>query len=104
MAKAVLTMLSMCGKMLRRVIVRTARRVKQSGWPTWTSFELRRNSSYCHDEANWVDANAVIMHGRAFLGRVHAVVHDGKIIVLPHSVKRELGNDVLVSTAKRFCV
>ncbi len=51
-----------------------------------------------------VDANAVIMHGRAFPDRVQAAVHDGKTIVLPHSVKRELVNDVLVSTAKRFCV
>ncbi len=42
-----------------------------------------------------VDANAVIMHGRAFSDRIRAAVEDGTTIVLPQSVKRELVDDVL---------
>ena len=42
-----------------------------------------------------VDTNAVIMHGRAFSDRVRAAVENGRTIVLPQSVKRELVDDVL---------
>jgi hypothetical protein len=42
-----------------------------------------------------LDANAVIMHGRAFSGRVHTAFEAGNTIVLPQSVKQELVDDVL---------
>jgi hypothetical protein len=42
-----------------------------------------------------VDANAVIMHGRAFPDRVRTKADHGDRIVLPASVKRELVDDVL---------
>ena len=42
-----------------------------------------------------LDANAVIMHGRAFPDRVRRAVDDGETLVLPQSVKRELVDDVL---------
>ena len=42
-----------------------------------------------------LDANAVIMHGRAFGGRVLAAFEAGNTIVLPQSVKQELVDDVL---------
>lgn len=42
-----------------------------------------------------LDSNAVIMHGRAFPDRVRAAVEDGRTIVLPQSVKRELVDTVL---------
>ena len=42
-----------------------------------------------------LDANAVIMHGRAFGGRVRAAFEAGYTIVLPQSVKQELVDDVL---------
>lgn len=42
-----------------------------------------------------LDANAVIMHGRAFSDRVHAAFEAGNTLVLPQSVKQELVDDVL---------
>ncbi|WP_273838373.1 PIN domain-containing protein [Halococcus sp. PRR34] len=42
-----------------------------------------------------LDANAVIMHGRAFPERVHAAVETDAKLVLPRSVKQELVDDVL---------
>lgn len=42
-----------------------------------------------------LDANAVIMHGRAFGDRVRAATADGATLLLPRSVKRELVDDVL---------
>lgn len=42
-----------------------------------------------------LDANAVIMHGRAFPDRVRRAVDDGATLVLPQSVKRELVDDVV---------
>lgn len=42
-----------------------------------------------------LDANAVIMHGRAFPERVQQTVADGTTVFLPQSVKRELVDDVL---------
>lgn len=42
-----------------------------------------------------LDANAVIRHGRAFPERDRAAVSREETIVLPHSVKRELVDDVL---------
>ena len=42
-----------------------------------------------------LDANAVIMHGRAFPERVHAAVEADAKLVLPRSVKQELVDDVL---------
>lgn len=42
-----------------------------------------------------VDANAIIMHGRAFPDRVRGAVDDETTIVIPRSVKRELVDDVL---------
>lgn len=42
-----------------------------------------------------LDANAVIMHGRAFPDRVQAAVADGMTLILPQSVKQELVDDVL---------
>ena len=42
-----------------------------------------------------LDANAVIMHGRAFPERVHTAVEAGTKLLLPQSVKQELVDDVL---------
>jgi rRNA-processing protein FCF1 len=42
-----------------------------------------------------LDANAVIMHGRAFSDRVHAAFEAGNTLVLPQSVKQELVDDVI---------
>jgi len=42
-----------------------------------------------------LDANAVIMHGRAFPDRVRARTEQGDRIILPEAVKRELVDDVL---------
>lgn len=42
-----------------------------------------------------LDADAVIMHGRAFPERVRGRVEHGDRIILPGSVKRELVDDVL---------
>jgi rRNA-processing protein FCF1 len=42
-----------------------------------------------------LDSNAIIMHGRSFPERVRSAVEDGKTLVVPHSVKRELVDDVL---------
>lgn len=42
-----------------------------------------------------LDANAVIMHGRAFPNRVRTYVEQGGQIILPESVKQELVDDVL---------
>jgi hypothetical protein len=42
-----------------------------------------------------VDANAAIMHGRAFPERVRQAVASGTTVMLPQSVKRELVDDVL---------
>ncbi|PSP85078.1 hypothetical protein BRC83_03995 [Halobacteriales archaeon QS_1_68_17] len=42
-----------------------------------------------------LDANAVIVHGRAFPQRVKTRFQDGARIVLPAAVKRELVDDVL---------
>ena len=42
-----------------------------------------------------LDANAVIMHGRAFPDRVRAAAETEVTIVLPRSVKQELVDDVL---------
>lgn len=42
-----------------------------------------------------LDANAVIMHGRAFPERVRATVETEMTLVLPRSVKHELVDDVL---------
>lgn len=42
-----------------------------------------------------LDANAVIMHGRAFSDRVRAAFEAGNTLVLPQSVKQELVDDVL---------
>lgn len=42
-----------------------------------------------------VDANAAIMHGRAFSERVRQAVASSTTDVLPRSVKRELVDDVL---------
>ncbi|KDE58346.1 hypothetical protein EL22_05405 [Halostagnicola sp. A56] len=42
-----------------------------------------------------LDANAIIMHGRAFADRVRDTVEDGVSVILPQSVKRELVDDVL---------
>lgn len=42
-----------------------------------------------------LDANAIIMHGRAFSDRVRIAVENGETIILPQSVKRELVDDVL---------
>ena len=42
-----------------------------------------------------LDANAVIMHGRAFDDRVRAAFEAGNTIVLLQSVKQELVDDVL---------
>lgn len=42
-----------------------------------------------------LDANAVIMHGRAFPHRVRTHVEQGGQIILPESVKQELVDDVL---------
>lgn len=42
-----------------------------------------------------VDTNAAIMHGRAFQERVRQAVGSGTTVVLPHSVKQELVDDVL---------
>lgn len=42
-----------------------------------------------------LDANAIIMHGRAFPERVHTAVEAGTKLVLPRSVKQELVDDVL---------
>lgn len=42
-----------------------------------------------------LDANAIIMHGRALPDRARDAVDDGATIVLPRSVKRELVDDVL---------
>ena len=44
-----------------------------------------------------LDANAIIMHGRAFPDRVRSAVAEGTTIVVPRSVKRELVDDVLKS-------
>ena len=44
-----------------------------------------------------VDANAAIMHGRAFSERVRQAVASGTTVVLPQSVKRELVDDVLAA-------
>ncbi|WP_101298311.1 hypothetical protein [Halegenticoccus soli] len=46
-----------------------------------------------------LDANAVIMHGRAFPERVQAAVEAGKTLVLPQSVKKELVDAVLDNDA-----
>lgn len=42
-----------------------------------------------------LDANAVIMHGRAFGDRARAAAADGTTLILPRSVERELVDDVL---------
>lgn len=42
-----------------------------------------------------LDANAVIMHGRAFPDRARAAVEEGRTLVLPRSVERELVGEVL---------
>jgi len=42
-----------------------------------------------------LDANAVIMHGRAFSDRVRVAFEAGHTLVLPQSVKQELVDDVL---------
>lgn len=42
-----------------------------------------------------LDANAVIIHGRAFSDRARAAVSQGKSLVLPHAVKQELVDEVL---------
>lgn len=44
-----------------------------------------------------LDANAVIMHGRAFPDRVRTAVEGGTTLILPRSVKQELVDDVLVT-------
>lgn len=44
-----------------------------------------------------VDANAIIMHGRAFPDRVRNAVENGTKVVIPRSVKRELVDDVLTN-------
>ena len=42
-----------------------------------------------------LDANAIIMHGRAFPEHVHTALEAGMKLVLPQSVKQELVDDVL---------
>ena len=42
-----------------------------------------------------LDANAVIMHGRAFSDRIRGAFEAGTTIVLPRSVEQELVDDVL---------
>lgn len=42
-----------------------------------------------------LDTNAVIMHGRGFSDRVVSAVEQGRILVLPQSVKYELVDAVL---------
>ena len=42
-----------------------------------------------------LDANAVIMHGRAFPERARAAAETGHTLILPRSVKHELVDDVL---------
>lgn len=42
-----------------------------------------------------LDANAVIMHGRAFADRVRQAVDRSDTLVVPRAVKRELVDDVL---------
>ncbi|WP_266082480.1 hypothetical protein [Haladaptatus caseinilyticus] len=44
-----------------------------------------------------LDANAVVMHGRAFPDRVRTAVEEGLTLVLPRSVKQELVDDVLAA-------
>ncbi|WP_390184970.1 hypothetical protein [Haladaptatus pallidirubidus] len=44
-----------------------------------------------------LDANAVIMHGRAFPDRVRTAVEEGATLILPRSVKQELVDDVLAA-------
>jgi hypothetical protein len=44
-----------------------------------------------------LDANAVIMHGRAFPNRVRTAVEEGATLILPQSVKQELVDDVLAA-------
>ncbi|SIR93121.1 hypothetical protein SAMN05421858_4635 [Haladaptatus litoreus] len=44
-----------------------------------------------------LDANAVIMHGRAFSNRVRTAVEAGATLILPRSVKQELVDDVLAA-------
>lgn len=46
-----------------------------------------------------LDANAVIMHGRAFPDRVRTAVEAGQTLVLPQSVKKELVDTVLDNEA-----
>lgn len=44
-----------------------------------------------------LDANAVIMHGRAFPDRVRAAIEEGLTLILPRSVKQELVDNVLAA-------
>ena len=44
-----------------------------------------------------LDANAVIMHGRAFPDRVRTAVEKGSTLILPRSVKQELVDDILAN-------
>lgn len=44
-----------------------------------------------------LDANAVIMHGRAFPDRVRTAVEGEITLILPRSVKQELVDDVLAA-------
>lgn len=46
-----------------------------------------------------LDANAVIAHGRTFPDRARAAFGRGETLVLPHSVKRELVDEVLANEA-----
>lgn len=46
-----------------------------------------------------LDANAIIAHGRAFPERARAAFDRGETLVVPHSVKRELVDDVLANEA-----
>lgn len=46
-----------------------------------------------------LDANAVVAHGRAFPERARAAFDRGETLVLPHSVKRELVDEVLSNDA-----
>jgi len=44
-----------------------------------------------------LDANAVIMHGRAFSERVRTTAETEMILILPRSVKHELVDNVLAA-------
>ena len=42
-----------------------------------------------------LDSNAVIIHGRGFSDRAVSTAEQGRVLVIPQSVKQELVDDVL---------